>query len=235
MFNTFLISSGKCEKIIENYRVGEKMSNILKISTPISGYENNVSKQDPQMKNDVGIKNPVNPDKVVRADSRAEYGNERGVQQGLSYESNFGNFVRTLANIPRASEIMSKMLFSGMRNVIEAGIGTGMAEEIHMLLGMLEMDPQKLKEFLKSQMNGSNKMKGSLFELLRGVMKEAGSVELKAGILDFLKKYKGKTEIITTGRGAPEELIDIADLVTDMQEIKHYFHKGVSSRDGIDH
>ena len=97
------------------------MSNILKISTPISGYENNVSKQDPQMKNDVGIKNPVNPDKVVRADSRAEYGNERGVQQGLSYESNFGNFVRTLANIPRASEIMSKMLFSGMRNVIEAG------------------------------------------------------------------------------------------------------------------
>ena len=74
------------------------------------------------MKNDVGIKNPVNPDKVVRADSRAEYGNERGVQQGLSYESNFGNFVRTLANIPRASEIMSKMLFSGMRNVIEAGI-----------------------------------------------------------------------------------------------------------------
>ena len=56
MFNTFLISSGKCEKIRENYRVGEKMSNILKISTPISGYENNVSKQDPQMKNDVGIK-----------------------------------------------------------------------------------------------------------------------------------------------------------------------------------
>ena len=54
-------------------------------------------------------------------------------------------------------------------------------------------------------------------------------------VIYFLKKYKGKTEIITTGRGAPEELIDIADLVTDMQEIKHYFHKGVSSRDGIDH
>ena len=37
-------------------------------------------------------------------------------------------------------------------------------------------------------------------------------------VIDFLKKYKGKTEIITTGRGAPEELIDIADLVTDMQK-----------------
>ena len=85
------------------------------------------------------MEKPGNPDKVVRADSRAEYGNERGVQRGLSYESNFGNFVRTLANIPRASEIMSKMLFSGMRNVIEAGIGTGMAEEIHMLLGLWVM------------------------------------------------------------------------------------------------
>ncbi|MCC8158911.1 MAG: cob(I)yrinic acid a,c-diamide adenosyltransferase [Phascolarctobacterium sp.] len=54
-------------------------------------------------------------------------------------------------------------------------------------------------------------------------------------VIGFLKKYKGKTEIITTGRGAPEALIAIADLVTEMQEVKHYFHKGVSSRDGIDH
>ncbi len=54
-------------------------------------------------------------------------------------------------------------------------------------------------------------------------------------VTEFLKKNKGKTEIIITGRSAPEALIAIADLVTEMQEIKHYFHKGVSSRDGIDH
>jgi cob(I)alamin adenosyltransferase len=42
-------------------------------------------------------------------------------------------------------------------------------------------------------------------------------------------------EIILTGRGAPDEILQIADLVTDMQEVKHYFHKGVSSRTGIDH
>ena len=54
-------------------------------------------------------------------------------------------------------------------------------------------------------------------------------------IVDFLKEHKQNLEIITTGRGAPEELIKIADLVTDMQEVKHYFHKGVSSRNGIDH
>lgn len=54
-------------------------------------------------------------------------------------------------------------------------------------------------------------------------------------IVNFLKCNKGNMEIIATGRGAPEPLIAIADLVTEMQEIKHYFHKGISSRDGIDH
>lgn len=54
-------------------------------------------------------------------------------------------------------------------------------------------------------------------------------------VVDFLREYKNNVEVITTGRGAPEELIKIADIVTDMSEVKHYFHKGVSSRNGIDH
>ena len=41
-------------------------------------------------------------------------------------------------------------------------------------------------------------------------------------------------EVVITGRYASEKLIDIADLVTDMQEVKHYYTKGVLSRDGID-
>lgn len=56
-----------------------------------------------------------------------------------------------------------------------------------------------------------------------------------AEVVDFLKQYKSTVEIITTGRGAPQELICAADLVTDMQEVKHYFHMGVGSRNGIDH
>ncbi|MDD4438531.1 MAG: cob(I)yrinic acid a,c-diamide adenosyltransferase, partial [Tissierellia bacterium] len=34
---------------------------------------------------------------------------------------------------------------------------------------------------------------------------------------------------------APEELIKMSDLVTEMVEIKHYYSQGVLSRDGIDH
>lgn len=42
------------------------------------------------------------------------------------------------------------------------------------------------------------------------------------------------TELILTGRNAPEELIELADLVTEMKEIKHYFKKGVFARIGIE-
>lgn len=54
-------------------------------------------------------------------------------------------------------------------------------------------------------------------------------------IIAFLKQYKNNTEIVLTGRGAPEELIKVADLVTDMSEVKHYFHLGYQSRIGFDH
>ncbi len=53
-------------------------------------------------------------------------------------------------------------------------------------------------------------------------------------LLDVLKQRNEQTEIVLTGRYAPAELTDYADLVTDMQEVKHYYQKGVLSRRGID-
>jgi cob(I)alamin adenosyltransferase len=40
--------------------------------------------------------------------------------------------------------------------------------------------------------------------------------------------------IILTGRGAPQKLIDAADLVTEMREIKHPFAKGIYAQQGIE-
>ena len=54
-------------------------------------------------------------------------------------------------------------------------------------------------------------------------------------VVAYLHIHKGHTEVISTGRGAPDELLEIADLVTDMDNKKHYFFAGVESRDGIDH
>ena len=41
-------------------------------------------------------------------------------------------------------------------------------------------------------------------------------------------------EVVCTGRAAPQWLIDRADLVTDMQEVRHYYNNGVPARRGIE-
>jgi len=53
-------------------------------------------------------------------------------------------------------------------------------------------------------------------------------------VIQLIKEKHEKTEIVITGRYAPEELIEIADLVTEMKEIKHYYQKGVQAREGIE-
>lgn len=53
-------------------------------------------------------------------------------------------------------------------------------------------------------------------------------------VLDVLHQRSPATEVVITGRYAPRELVDVADLVTEMREVKHYYMLGVLSRDGID-
>ena len=53
-------------------------------------------------------------------------------------------------------------------------------------------------------------------------------------ILSLLRNKLPETEVVITGRYVPQELIEIADLVTEMREVKHYYQQGVLSRDGID-
>jgi len=53
-------------------------------------------------------------------------------------------------------------------------------------------------------------------------------------ILDFIKDRPENIELILTGRRADERLIEKADLVTEMKEIKHYYEKGVKARQGIE-
>ncbi len=53
-------------------------------------------------------------------------------------------------------------------------------------------------------------------------------------VIEMLENKAPKVEVIITGRYAPEELIEIADLVTEMKEIKHYYQKGVKAREGIE-
>ena len=52
--------------------------------------------------------------------------------------------------------------------------------------------------------------------------------------LRVIQERLDNVEIIATGRSAPKEFIKIADLVTEMKEVKHYYEKGIVARKGIE-
>ncbi len=53
-------------------------------------------------------------------------------------------------------------------------------------------------------------------------------------LLEIVRSRPEHVEIVITGRMADQSLIDEADLVTEMKEIKHYYKKGVIARPGIE-
>lgn len=53
-------------------------------------------------------------------------------------------------------------------------------------------------------------------------------------VIDLIKKTPPQTELILTGRQAPQKLIQVADLVSQIKEVKHYFKKGLKARKGIE-
>jgi cob(I)alamin adenosyltransferase len=54
-------------------------------------------------------------------------------------------------------------------------------------------------------------------------------------VLELIRNISKKTEIVLTGRNAPAELIKVADLVSVIKDVKHYFRKGQIARRGIEY
>jgi len=54
-------------------------------------------------------------------------------------------------------------------------------------------------------------------------------------VLELIKNKPKHVELILTGRYAPKEIIEAADLVTEMKEVKHPFNKGYQARKGIEY
>jgi len=54
-------------------------------------------------------------------------------------------------------------------------------------------------------------------------------------VINGIEARHERTSVILTGRDAKSELVDIADLVTDMLEIKHPFKNGINAQKGIDY
>jgi len=60
-----------------------------------------------------------------------------------------------------------------------------------------------------------------------------GLIPLKS-VMSLLERRPQDVELILTGRWAPKEIMERADLVTEVRMIKHYFSKGVPAREGIE-
>jgi len=66
------------------------------------------------------------------------------------------------------------------------------------------------------------------------------NVALAFGVLQkeqmehFLEILPPETELVCTGRNAPQWLLDRADLITEMKEVRHYYERGIPARKGIE-
>ena len=54
-------------------------------------------------------------------------------------------------------------------------------------------------------------------------------------LIEIMKSKPEHVELVLTGRYAPQQIIDNADLVTEMKEVKHYYQKGIEARKGIEY
>ena len=53
--------------------------------------------------------------------------------------------------------------------------------------------------------------------------------------IEVIKTGSKNLEVVITGRNAPREFIESADLVSEIREIKHYYQKGIKARKGIEY
>jgi cob(I)alamin adenosyltransferase len=54
-------------------------------------------------------------------------------------------------------------------------------------------------------------------------------------VVELIKNKPEHVELVLTGRYAPDEIVEAADLVTEMREVKHPYNKGFQARKGIEH
>jgi succinate dehydrogenase flavin-adding protein (antitoxin of CptAB toxin-antitoxin module) len=171
------------------------MSNILKVTTPMTGYDNsNQVRSNPAKIADTSIQGQINPDKVMKPDARSDSAQGQDVNMKFQYESNFGSFVQQMKDSPTLAEEFSRLFLTGTATIAESGLGENFAQKLEEFMNMIEVRPQDLTGMLKGQSNAAVRYSGAFFSLFRQVMGSNASLELKAGILDFLRRYTDMVE-----------------------------------------
>lgn len=97
-----------------------------------------------------------------------------------------------------------------------------------------EDEKQAMCELLESVINES---KNNYQMIILDELLWAYNFEIvdKKVVLDFLRDVNGKFEVILTGRNPEEDLLNIADYVSEVSKVKHPFDNGVKARKGIEY
>lgn len=126
------------------------------------------------------------------------------------------------------SEIKALKRFSDLITVEQFGLGRF-------------TDGKPLPEDIQAAQKGLKRVKSVMAEEdYKVIILEEANVAAKYGLIrvqDLLGLIINKpydVELVITGRHASARVIEIADLVTEMQPVKHYFEKGVPARVGIE-
>ncbi len=172
------------------------MSNILKVTTPIMGHDNTNQVRTGAIRNtDPSIHAPVTPDKVVRPDQRGDSNpSDQSIGMKFRYESNYDNFLAQLSKMPEMTEEFTRLFFERFSTIAESGIGEDTAANIAKFFEMISLEESEIASFLKDQGKATIRFNGSFFELLRQAMRNSSSVEFRAGVLEFLKRYVDMAE-----------------------------------------
>lgn len=172
------------------------MSNILKVTSPVTGYENTNSMRPGPVKNpDPSIQGQINPEKVMKPDARSDSASqEQNVGLKFQYESNYNNFIQQMQELPSMTELFSKVFFERFTTLAEAGLSDEFAQKIAEFFSLVDVAPEDMLAFIKNQGNASVRFSGSFFSVLRQIMAQTSSVELKSGILEFLRRYTDMAE-----------------------------------------
>lgn len=97
---------------------------------------------------------------------------------------------------------------------------------------------EDLAEAQKAFNHAKEAIYGGKFDI---VILDEANVAMHLGLLpvreliEVLRNRPPQVEVVLTGRHAPQEVIDLADLVTEMREIKHPYARGVKARKGIEY
>lgn len=163
------------------------MADIMKVTTPMTGYENTSPRQNPITPNDTQIQNVVTPNRVSRPDGKTEHQGADNNGYLHRFDSNFESFIQQLRQTPTLTETMSALLLGRMQTLVSSGLSEDMAKELAQFLKMLSMDQSQLLTFLKQQSMSSVRFKGAFFDILREIFNGSDMPGMKGDILQFLK------------------------------------------------